>query len=363
MKLRFVLLVLILSTIVRVANSQLDRLSLLGNSTRSLALGKTNLSNYRQTSDVLSNPALLTGQTSKYSTSYTYNNAFAGITNSNVVMFSVKPDSSSTNVAFVAYQISNANAFDTRTLQLSNGEYDFSQLGFVNTKDYGLKWIVSSQLSQKLSLGVTTNMDMLSVGDFSRASAIGLDLGLNYAIDSIFKIGVLIGNVLGKYYFWNQNTTLLQSSYFTTNNYLKYKTFVVQLPNVQVGASKKLMLGTWLENNFALQFGLVSGANPYSVIASESVDFQFGMGYEALIKDFLMIRAGVSDFQKTQFYTNQQSAQMGLGFGLKLNKVQVDYTWAKMNKTSISSQKQLISIQYNFEKANKDIIATEPTRM
>jgi hypothetical protein len=363
MKLKTYLFFFVSLSIIRFSNSQLDRLTLLGNSARGLSVGKSNMSSYRQTSDILSNPSLLTQQNSKYSISYTYNNAFAGLTNANVLMLSVKPDSSTTNVAFVAYQISNTNAFDTRSLQLSNGEYDFSQLGFVNTKDYGLKWIFANQLSDKFSLGVTTNIDLLSVSDFSRASAVGLDLGFHYSIDSTFKVGVLVGNFFGKYYFWNQNSSLLQSSYFTTNNYLKYKTFVVQLPSIQLGVSKKVRFGNWMENNLMLQLGAISGANSYSIIESKALDIQFGVGYEALIKDFILLRAGVSDFQKTQFYSNQKSAQLGLGFGLKLNKVQIDYTWAKLNKTSISAQKQLISIQYNFEKANKDINSTEPTRL
>ncbi len=344
------------------AIAQSSRFNQLGSSPRTLALGKSNQSTYVQSLDVLANPALIASQKTKYSSSYMHHNAFKGITNANLLAFFIKPDSSKTHFGFSLNQLSNNGVFDTRDLATNSSTYDFSKVSVLNSVDYGLKFILGKSISNKIAIGVSANLDLLSVADFSNARSVGADLGLQYKIDSSFCVGVMLENAFGKYYFWNQSSTMLQKSYFATDNYLQINSVSVQLPSLYVGASKKATYNAWFSNIFSVQANLNGNEASYSIFAKDKLAFNFGFGYEALLKNIVYVRAGWSDFQKISYSKTSISSQLGIGIGLKINKIMIDYTMANINKSLVSAQKQLISIQYNFEKVNQHNSTVEPSR-
>lgn len=344
------------------SNTYSERLDKLGVSPRSIALGKATSSTYLQALDVWLNSALLGVQKTKYSAAYAHTDAFKGISKADVFVLTIKPDSSKISFGFGAYQLSNGGVFDTRYLELQDGTFDFSQLNTFTNRDYGLKWFLSKSMNEKFSIGSSFDFDFVSLGDFAHATAIGFGLNAVYELDSTLHLSANLHNPFGKFYFWNQNSSLLQTTYFGTNNYIQVRSMFVQLPGFQFGADKYIYINPIFSSRIMAKISLGFSSNSNTILLNKNMALDAGFGCETSIKEKLYFRFGVSDFQHNSLVLNKINSQLSFGLGVDLGSVQLDYALGNFTKTAIPAQKNLLSLTYDFEKFLKNNAASEPTR-
>lgn len=334
----------------------------IGSASRSAALGRTNLSNFQNVDDILLNPSLLSEQKKQFGLSYSHNSAYKGIVSVDALVFGVNLDSSDVSIGFGLYQFSNSNVFNTQNLQNVNGDFDFSQLNVLSNKDYGMNFIVSKKVNDKLNYGLNTSFETHNLSNLSNSNALGIDFGLLYKKDSMSSIGVQVSNVFGKYYFWNQNVNGLKETYFNTNNFIRYRSIAVQLPSMNIGYTKILSSNEWFSQKALAKLYIGTGENPYQLMNSKIINLDFGLGYEAIVQDKYFVRFSCSDFQKSSWIENKTSVQVSAGGGIKVARFSFDYAISNLNQMNIIAKKHIISLNYNFEKTNKNSSTFEPTR-
>lgn len=340
-----------------------ERGALLGWSARTAGLGRTNLASYTQPLDVLNNPALLSGFQDDYAISYTHNEGLGGISKLDNLLLLISRDSAKYHFGVNVYRFSNSDVFETTNI-FSGGEVDFDNLGTLKNNDVGFKLLLARSLREdKSNIGIELNFDLLSVSDFSKSAVLGFDLGYSTVLSEKINYGLSIDNIFGKYYFWSQDSEILESSYFASGNFIRHKSTFVQLPYIQnsinylfykqdkvsVSGFGRLSLGFGRTNNFS--------------ISSNWLNSSGGLGLEIVLFDRFNVRGGVTDVENIWKGDFKLSPALGAGYGYK--GLNLDYSWGDFYGKSIPLQKHVVSISIKLqsEKNTKSNDTNEPTRL
>lgn len=322
-----------------------------GFSARMLSLGNSNLGEFTNAFDVSLNPSLL-AKASKTNVGYTHNNHFGGIIQLDNISFVSPIENTSFNYGLSLFRLQNSQAFDSRSIISTDGNFDFGQLNLNNNNDFGLKFSLGKRLdSLGLDLGAELGIDLLTVENFSRAFALGLDVGVNKSLDSLTTVSLVIENAFGRYYFWNQSVSQLENLFLSTDNYIRLNSLAIQLPYLRGGVNREVVRNKIHSLVLSGVLGLGYGRESTSLLRNSSFNISPGLGLEGGFYDVFFVRAGVNSFSNT--LNDKLRAKLSVGLGFYYSGVRVDYALSNFLSQSIPLQQHVISINYAFNAKNK----------
>jgi hypothetical protein len=209
----------------------------------------------------------------------------------------------------------NGNGFFDRGDRL-----DYSRITFFNAADWAFYLTYSKKQTENFSYGVNLKMIHRSIAEGS-AWGVGFDVGAIYSPAANFRIGANLQDISTTLLAWNTGRKELIT------------------PTAKVGSSYDIEIFKNSRITPAVDFDIRFENRRFASLANVGpVSFDMHAGLEYGFKDLFAIRAGYNDVK-----------QITLGAGIKLPKLNIDYSFAKFDKDDQLGNTHRISVMFTLE--------------
>jgi hypothetical protein len=202
-----------------------------------------------------------------------------------------------------------------------NGDrLDYSKITFFNAADWAFIATYSRMHNERLSYGVNMKIIARSIDDGS-AWGIGFDVGAVYTVTPRFRIGANIQDITTTLLAWNTGRKELIT------------------PTAKLGSSYDIEFLKSGRITPSLDFDLRFENRKFASLANLGpVSFDMHAGIEYGFRDLFAIRAGYNDIKQLTF-----------GAGIKLPKLNIDYSFAKFDGQDQLGNTHRISIIFTLD--------------
>lgn len=202
-----------------------------------------------------------------------------------------------------------------------NGDrLDYGQIRFFNAADWAFIATYSKKHSDKLSYGVNLKVISRSIDDGS-AWGIGFDVGAIYSVSPKFRIGANLQDITTTLLAWNTGRKELIT------------------PTAKIGGSYDIPFFKTGRITPALDFDVRFENRKFASLASAGpVSFDMHAGLEYGFKDLFALRVGYNDVKQLTF-----------GAGVKLPKLNLDYSFAKFDGSDQLGNTHRISVTFTLD--------------
>ena len=277
-----------------------------------------------QTSSVTSgywNPAGLTQVNKWLDVGLMHSEYFAGIAKYDYLGFAHAIDKIST-VGFSTIRFAVDDIPNTTQLIDQQGNVDYSRITSFTAADYAFLFSYARKLKIKgLSVGGNFKIIHRKVGDFAKSWGFGLDGGAQYFVNN-FKFGIMARDVTSTFNAWVFNLDSQTKEVFVkTGNTLPVNGLEITLPRVIFASYGKFKLGKkGIYTASEINLDMTSDGRRNTIIQTKLFSFDPHLGIEFGFKNYVAIRAGVSNFQHVKNYddTKKINFQPNLGIGLNV---------------------------------------------
>lgn len=197
---------------------------------------------------------------------------------------------------------------------------DINKITFFNAADWAFIFTYSKRHSEKLAYGVNLKIISRSIDDGS-AWGIGFDVGAIYSITPKFRLGVNLQDITTTLLAWNTGRKELIT------------------PTAKVGGSYDIPFFKTGRITPAIDFDIRFENRKFASLAHlgpVSADMHAGLEYG--FKDLFALRVGYNDVKQLTF-----------GAGIKLPKLNIDYSFAKFDGNDQLGNTHRISVMFTLE--------------
>lgn len=197
---------------------------------------------------------------------------------------------------------------------------DIGKITFFNASDWAFILTYSKRQSEKLSYGVNLKVISRSI-DNGSAWGIGFDAGAIYDVSPKFRVGVNLMDLTTTYLAWNTGRKELIT------------------PTAKIGSSYDIPIFSTGRLTPAVDFDIRFENRKFASLAHVgpvSADIHAGLEYG--FKDLFAVRVGYNDVKQLTF-----------GAGVKLPKLNIDYSFAKFDGTDQLGNTHRISVMFTLE--------------
>jgi len=202
-----------------------------------------------------------------------------------------------------------------------NGDrLDYSKINFFNAADWAFIATYSKRQSDKLSYGVNLKIISRNI-DYGSAWGIGFDIGAMYDITPKFRVGANMMDITTTLLAWNTGRKEIIT------------------PTAKMGGSYDIEVFKTSRITPAVDFDLRFENRKFASLAHVgpvSVDMHAGVEYG--FKDLFALRVGYNDVKQLTF-----------GAGVKLPKLNIDYSFAKFDGNDQLGNTHRISVMFTLE--------------
>ncbi len=273
---------------------------------------------------------------------------FAGIGNYDYIGLAIPNASKNRAIGLNIIRFGIDGIPNTLSLYDSDGTVNFDKVTTFSAADYAVLGTFAQGFKVKnnqLSLGANVKIVRRVIGTFANSWGFGLDLGAQYQVKN-FKFGLAIKDVTNTFNSWRfAFTDKEKQTLELTNNTIPISSLEVTRPSVNLGiayqkhfnkvsilAEADLITTTDGKRNTLLS-GSSFSANPAAGIE---------LGYD----DLVYVRGGISNFQKDNTFNKKGFwvSQPGLGVGLKIRSIKLDYAFTNVGSTENRSYSHIVSL-------------------
>ncbi len=202
-----------------------------------------------------------------------------------------------------------------------NGDrLDYGKITLFNAADWAFIATYSKRQSEKFSYGVNLKVISRSI-DYGSAWGIGFDIGAVYSISPKFRVGANLQDVTTTLLAWNTGRKELIT------------------PTAKMGGSYDITFLKTGRITPAVDFDVRFENRKFASLAHLGpVSFDMHAGLEYGFKDLFAIRVGYNDVK-----------QLTLGAGVKLPKLNIDYSFAKFDSNDQLGNTHRISVMFTLD--------------
>ena len=202
----------------------------------------------------------------------------------------------------------------------SGDRLDYSKIRFFNAADWAVFFTYSKRQTEKLSYGVNLKVISRSL-DNASAWGIGFDVGAIYNVTEKFRVGANLQDISTTYLAWSTGRKELIT------------------PTAKVGGSYDIPFFGTGRVTPAMDFDVRFENRRFASLAHLGpVSFDMHAGLEYGFKDLFAVRVGYNDVK-----------QLTLGAGIKLPKLNIDYSFAKFDNNDQLGNTHRISVMFTLE--------------
>ena len=147
---------------------------------------------------------------------------------------------------------------------------------------------------------------------------------------------------------------------YLTKNEIPVKSTELTAPHIVIGGAYNFRLGSSVNLLAEANLNLTFDGKRNTVISSNAISVDPGLGLEAAVKDVFFIRAGVTNFQQALAdgdTLNQKKVwiyQPSLGAGVKIKNVMIDYAFTNLANQSNPLYTHIFSLRFNLVKKSSE---------
>lgn len=302
------------------------------------------------------NPAGLTQVDKWLDVGLMHSEYFAGIAKYDYLGLAHSIDDRST-IGFTAMRFAVDDIPNTTQLIDNNGNIDYDRITTFTAADYGFLLSYARKLKiEGLSVGGNFKVIYRKVGDFAKSWGFGLDAGLQYRSPKKWQFGVVARDVTSTFNAWvftlDQET---QEVFLATGNALPENGLELTLPRIILAAYKKFELG---EKGFytsaEVDVDVTTDGKRNTVLKSSVFSLDPHVGIEVGFKNYVAVRAGISNMQYIKQFDDSQkfNVQPNIGIGLNFKNFYIDYAFTDIGDASVSLYSHVISLRIKLNKPN-----------
>ncbi|MCS7012528.1 MAG: PorV/PorQ family protein [Chloroherpetonaceae bacterium] len=206
---------------------------------------------------------------------------------------------------------------EARNRPIDNAENLITRFG---AADWAVLASYSVKTPYKLSYGLSAKFIFRNVGTFANAFGVGVDAGVLYELGSCFTVGIAVQDITTTFVSWTTGRNELIA------------------PTAKLGGGYTLealfgrfTVGIDIDTRF-------EGRKHAAHLSLGTVSFNFRGGLEYAYKNIVAIRAGIDDI-----------GRLTLGAGLRIAKLNIDYSFARFDGTDQLGNSHRISLQLELD--------------
>ncbi len=240
---------------------------------------------------------------------------------------------------------------NTLSLYNDDGSINYDNVTEFSAADYAIMFSHARNMNVKkgkLYVGGNAKVIYRGIGRFATSWGFGIDLGLQYHLNK-WKFGFMGNDITTTFNAWSINFTDSERAVLeASGNDVTIKSLEITKPRFTLGARRSFSFKkVELEPEVDVIFTTDGQRN--TLVSSKFTSIDLAIGLQALYNDFLSVRAGVSQFQKSKNFDGKESTIMSpsFGIGLKLGLITVDYAYTNPSDGN-NRFSHIVSLTYNM---------------
>lgn len=300
------------------------------------------------------NPAGLTQVNKWLDIGFMHSEYFAGIAKYDYLGLAHSIDDRST-IAFSAIRFAVDDIPNTTQLIDNNGNIDYDKITTFTAADWAFLMSYARKTKvEGLSIGGTFKIVYRKVGDFAKSYGFGLDAGVQYKKGEHWKFGAVLRDATSTFNAWVFSLDdATKEVFMRTGNAIPQNGLELTMPRLIVGTYAKYPLGK--KGLFAageIDLSFTTDGKRNTLISSNVFSIDPHVGLAVGFKEYVVVRAGVSNMQWVKNFDDSKSfnIQPNIGLGLNLKNFYLDYAFTDIGDASVALYSHVISLRVLLNK-------------
>lgn len=305
------------------------------------------------------NPAGLTKVDKWLEVGLMHSEYFAGIAKYDYLGLAHAIDNKSA-VGFTAIRFGVDDIPNTTQLIDNDGNIDYDRITTFTAADYAFLFSYARKLDiEGMSVGGTAKIIHRKVGDFAKSWGFGLDAGFQYETKHNWKFGAMARDVTSTFNAWVftlDNET--REVFLNTGNEIPENGLELTLPRFIFAGYKKFDIGEkGLYASGELDLDVTTDGKRNTVIRTGLVSVDPHLGVSVGFKDYVTIRAGITNIQNVKDFQDNTSLNMqpNLGVGLSFKNFYLDYAFTDIGDASVALYSHVVSLRLKLNKPSNSL--------
>ena len=325
----------------------------IGVGARALAMGNSMVSAVNDATAGYWNPAGLVSMRGDLQVNLMHSEYFSGIGKYDYGSLGIPVDTNRA-IAFSIIRFGVDDIPDTSELIDSDGNINYDKIKSFSVADYAFLFSYSRATTiTGLRYGANAKIIHRKVGKFANAWGFGLDAGLQYDYNK-WRFGAMGRDITSTFNAWNYTLPEeLLAAYAVTGNEIPENSIEVTLPKLILSMAYKGEIAEKFTVLPVLDVDVTFDGKRNVLIKSDPVSADPHIGLEVGYRDFIFVRGGLSNIQDVKDFDGSTSkiVQPGLGVGIKIKNVSIDYALTNMGENFLKSN--IFSLRWEIYKQGK----------
>ena len=300
------------------------------------------------------NPAGLTHVDKWLEVGLMHSEYFAGIAKYDYLGLAHSIDEKST-IGFTAIRFAVDDIPNTTQLIDNNGNIDYDRITSFTAADYGFLFSYARKLPIKgLSVGGSFKVIHRKIGSFAKSWGFGIDAGAQYETKNKWKFGLMLRDVTSTFNAWVFTLdSETQEVFLNTGNALPENGLELTLPRIILAGYRKFDLGKkGIYASSEIDIDITTDGRRNTVLKTDLLSFDPHVGVEIGFKNYVQLRAGVSNMQFVKNFDDSESfnIQPNIGIGLNIKNFYLDYAFTDIGDASVSLYSHIVSLRIKLNK-------------
>ena len=269
---------------------------------------------------------------------------FAGIANHDYIGLAIPTANKNRAVGLSIIRFGVDGIPNTLSLYADDGSPNFDKVTKFSATDYAVSGSYAQKMG-KLSVGGSAKIIRRNIGTFANSWGFGIDLGAQYQVGN-FKFGVAAKDITNTFNSWRFAFTDKEKQVLQlTNNTIPISELELTKPSISFGAAygkkfKKVSVLAEIDANFT------TDGKRNTLVSGKTISMNPAAGVELSYDDLVYVRGGISNFQKDNTFTKKGFwvSQPGVGIGLKIRNIRLDYAFTNVGSTENRSYSHIVSL-------------------
>lgn len=244
---------------------------------------------------------------------------------------------------------------NTTQLIDNEGRIDYDAITTFTAADYAGIFSYARNLGvEGLDVGGNFKVIYRKVGDFAKSWGFGLDAGAKYKYSDNWKFGAVLRDATSTFNAWIFNLDpTMQEVFLKTGNELPSNGLELTLPRLILGANGRYDLGAkGFYGSGEIDIDVTTDGKRNTLLKSNFASIDPHMGIEFGFKNYVAVRAGLSNLQYVSDFNDTKSlnVQPNLGIGVNIKNFFLDYAYTDIGDASVALYSHTISLRIKLDK-------------
>lgn len=295
------------------------------------------------------NPGHLTEIDNDIQISLMHSEYFAGIAKFDFGSVAKTIDEKSAfGVSFIRFGVDNIP--NTTELIDAQGNVNYDRISYFSAADMAFLLSYGRKVKENWMFGGSAKIIHRKVGDFASAWGFGFDLSSTYYTES-WVFSCIARDVTSTFNSWNYELTdQMTETFLLTGNEIPQNSLELTLPRIILGASKNFDFNNNLSLLVELNTDITTDGQRNVLITGNPFSIDPHLGAELNINNYVFIRSGLGNIQKTYDLNNKSivTIQPNIGIGLQIKGITIDYALTDIGDASVALYSNVFSLRINL---------------